>query len=299
MNSTNSHAPDEWINSIVRPEEERKQETEYVPIERLHPFPGHPFKVEDNPEMNALSESIREQGILSPLLVRKIENTNREYEVISGHRRLFAAEKAGLREVPVIITEMDRISASIALVDSNLHREHILPSEKAFAFRLKMEAISHQGVTCGQPGHKSRDDVSDTESGRQIQRYLRLTLLIPEILQMVDEGKIALTPAVELSFLSPEEQKSLYTQMEMNQATPSLSQAQRLRRLHNVSVLSEEEISQIMSEIKGNQKEFVRIPTETLRNVLPSGLRWQDAPDYIVKACAYYSKHLEKQRDGR
>ena len=162
-----------------------------------------------------------------------------------------------------------------------------------------MDALNHQGKTCGQAGHKSRDDVSDTESGRQIQRYLRLTLLIPEILQMVDEGKIALTPAVELSFLSPEEQKSLYTQMEMNQATPSLSQAQRLRRLHNVSVLSEEEISQIMSEIKGNQKEFVRIPTETLRNVLPSGLRWQDAPDYIVKACAYYSEHLEKQRDGR
>ena len=271
-----------------------------LPLDRIHPFPDHPYQVRDDEEMESLTESVREQGVLTPLLVRRIDGSSREYEVISGHRRLFAAGKAGLKEVPVIVTDMDRASAAIALVDSNLHREHIFPSEKAFAYRMKMEALSHQGQTSGQVGQKwSREQISETESGRQVQRYLRLTCLIPEILQMVDEGRIALTPAVELSFLSDTEQRLLFRQMEADLSTPSLSQAQRLRRMHAVSPLTEEEISQIMSEIKGNQKDFVRIPYETLCKVIPRDYRGEKTADFIVKACEYYRKHLERQRNGR
>lgn len=159
-------------------------------IEQLRPFEGHPYKVQDNEEMAALSESIRENGVLSPLVVRSVESSN-EYEVISGHRRLYAARKAGLTEVPVLICTLDRDAAAIALVDSNLHREHILPSEKAYAYKLKMKALSHQGIACGQVGHKSRDDISDTDSGRQVQRYIRLTYLIPELPEKMDKEEIA------------------------------------------------------------------------------------------------------------
>ena len=171
-----------------------------IPVSKLRPFAGHPFKVKDDDEMNTLIESVQTQGILSPLIVRPIENT-KEYEVISGHRRLHAAVKAGITEVPALIYALDRDSAAIAVVDSNLHREHILPSEKAFAYKLKMEALNHQGITCGQVGHKSRDNVSDTESGRTVQRYIRLTYLIPEFLDKMDNGEIALSVGVELSFL--------------------------------------------------------------------------------------------------
>ena len=164
-----------------------------IPIAKLHPFEGHPYKVLDNEEMEALTESVLNEGILSPLIVRPLEDTNK-YEVISGHRRLHAAEGAGLSEVPALVCEISREEAAIMLVDSNLHREHILPSEKAFAYKLKMEALKHRGITCGQVGHKSRDSLTDDDSGRQVQRYIRLTHLIPELLQLVDDGKIALTP---------------------------------------------------------------------------------------------------------
>ncbi len=171
-----------------------------IPVSKLRPFAGHPFKVKDDDEMNTLIESVQTQGILSPLIVRPIENT-KEYEVISGHRRLHAAVKAGITEVPALIYALDRDSAAIAVVDSNLHREHILPSEKAFAYKLKMEALNHQGITCGQVGHKSRDNVSDTESGRTVQRYIRLTYLIPEFLDKMDNGEIALSVGVEFPSL--------------------------------------------------------------------------------------------------
>ena len=171
-----------------------------IPISKLRPFEGHPFKVKDDDEMSTLIESVQTVGILSPLIVRPIDNTD-EYEVISGHRRLHAAQKAGIVEIPALIYALDRDSAAIAVVDSNLHREHILPSEKAFAYKLKMEALNHRGITCGQVGHKSRDDVSDTESGRTVQRYIRLTNLIPELLEFMDEGKMALSVGAELSYL--------------------------------------------------------------------------------------------------
>ena len=195
-----------------------------IPISKLRPFEGHPFKVKDDEEMNTLIESVQTQGILSPLIVRPIENTD-EYEVISGHRRLHAAVKAGITEVPALIYALDRDSAAIAVVDSNLHREHILPSEKAFAYKLKMEALNHQGITCGQVGHKSRDNVSDTESGRTVQRYIRLTNLIPELLEFMDEGKMALSVGVELSFLDEQSQYDVLEQCEINVCTPSYSQA--------------------------------------------------------------------------
>ena len=179
-------------------------------IEFLHPFDGHPYKVQDNEEMAALSESIRENGILSPLIVRP--TGEHKYEVISGHRRLYAAQKAGLTEVPVLLCALDRDAAAIALVDSNLHREHILPSEKAFAYKLKMEALSHQGVACGRVGHKSRDAISDTDSGRQVQRYIRLTHLIPELLEKMDGEEIALSVGVELSYLDEYSQRDVLEQ---------------------------------------------------------------------------------------
>lgn len=200
-----------------------------IPVEKLYPFEGHPYKVLDNEEMEMLTESVQNEGVLSPLIVRPLEGTD-GYEVISGHRRLHAAQKARLSEVPALVYEINREEAAIMLVNSNLHREHILPSEKAFAYKLKMEALKHRGITCGQVGHKSRDTLSDDESGRQVQRYIRLNELIPGILQMVDNGRISLTPAVEISYLKPQEQDDLLYTMESEDCTPSLSQAKELRR---------------------------------------------------------------------
>ena len=222
-----------------------------IPVSKLHPFRGHPYKVQDNEEMTALIESIQAQGILSPLIVRPLENTADEYEVVSGHRRLHAAKKAGLETVPAFIHALDRDAAAIAVVDSNLHREHILPSEKAFAYKLKMDALNHRGVTCGQVGHKSRDDISDTESGRTVQRYIRLTNLIPELLAMMDEGQIALSVGVELSYLPEELQQAVAEAAEYYDSTPSYAQAVRM---HRERFLSRDGVFRIMGEEKANQR---------------------------------------------
>lgn len=195
-----------------------------IPIANIHPFEDNPYKVQDNEEMQFLCESIRENGVLSPLLVRKI-GAAEEYEVISGHRRLYAAHKLGLTELPTVTTDLNRNAAAIALVDSNLHREHILPSEKAFAYKLKMEALSHQGAACGQASHKSRDAVSDTDSGRQVQRYIRLTCLIPEWLNKLDIGEMALSIGAELSYLDEQRQHDVLEQCEINACTLSYLQA--------------------------------------------------------------------------
>ena len=218
-----------------------------ISIEKLHPFEGHPYKVLDNEEMEALTESVQTEGILSPLIVRPLEGTD-EYEVISGHRRLHAAQRAGLSEVPALVYEISREEAAIMLVDSNLHREHILPSEKAFAYKLKMEALKHRGITCGQVGHKSRDSLTDDDSGRQVQRYIRLTYLIPELLQLIDDGKIALTPAVELSYLPEKAQTCLLEEMRRNDCTPSLSQAVRLKKEYQAKTLTVPKLHSIMGE---------------------------------------------------
>ena len=268
-----------------------------IPVEKLHPFEGHPYKVIDNEEMNTLIESIQTQGILSPLIVRPMENTTNEYEVVSGHRRLHAAVKAGIKEVPAFIYALDRDAAAIAVVDSNLHREHILPSEKAFAYKLKMDALNHQGVACGQVGHKSRDAVSETESGRTVQRYIRLTNLIPELLSMMDKGKIALSVGVELSFLSEQFQYEVLEVCEINDCTPSYSQSWRLHKADREGLLDRCVIRCIMNEEKANQRETVKVSADRLRNVLPRGMDTQKTEDFIIKACDYYRKYLIRQRD--
>ena len=274
-----------------------------VPVSKLRPFEGHPFKVKDDEEMNALIESVQTQGILSPLIVRPIENTE-EYEVISGHRRLYAAVKAGITDIPALVVSLDRDAAAIVLVDSNLHREHILPSEKAFAYKMKAEALAHQGwrsdLTSCQVGAKLRTDeqiaADANDSARQIQRYIRLTNLIPEILQYVDEGRISFTPAVELSYLNEQEQYDLLEQMELNDCTPSLSQACRFKKISQEEGLTPEVIATVMSEEKANQREMFKVPMERIRQYVPNANAKQ-AEDFVLKACEHYRKFLIRQRN--
>lgn len=281
-----------------------------IAIEKLSPFEGHPFKVQDNEEMNALIESIQEQGILSPLIVRPKENTEDEYEIVSGHRRFRAAVKAGIKEVPALIVPLDRDAAAIAVVDSNLHREHILPSEKGFAYKLKMEALSRQGkrtdLTSGQIVPKSDDNRTTAQIGmdmgdsyKTVQRYIRLTNLIPPILDMVDEKRIAFTPAVELSYLLPEEQTMLVSEMEYNDCTPNLSQAQRLKALSIQGLFTKEQLSAIMSEEKSNQKERVKIPVERIRKYFPKDYTTTQMEEIIVKLCEAYHRKRLRDRDSR
>ena len=278
-----------------------------IAIEKLFPFEGHPFKVQDNEEMNALIESIQEQGILSPLIVRPKENTEDEYEIVSGHRRFRAAVKAGIKEVPALIVPLDRDAAAIAVVDSNLHREHILPSEKAFAYKLKMEALSRQGkrsdLTFDQVGRKLETaeiiGQQADESKNQVRRYIRLTNLIPPILDMVDEKRIAFTPAVELSYLLPEEQRMLLSEMEYSDCTPSLSQAQRLKALSIQGLFTKEQLSAIMSEEKANQKERVKIPVERIRKYFPKNYTTTQMEETIVKLCEAYHRKRLRDRDAR
>ncbi len=267
-----------------------------IPVSKIHPFEGNPYKVLDNDEMNTLICSIQEQGILTPIVVRPLENTNDEYELISGHRRMRASQKAGLETVPAFIYAINRDEAAIMLVDSNLHREHILPSEKAFAYKLKLEAMKHQGITCGQVGHKSRDEISDTDSGRQIQRYIRLTYLIPELLDLVDEEKIALTPAVELSYLNEVEQADLVEEIRVCDATPNLSQAQRLRAISREEGLTPELIGEILAEEKANQKPMFKVSMEKLQKVAPK-VKDKDFENFVLKACEHYYRYLQRQRN--
>lgn len=272
-----------------------------IPLEKIRPFEGHPYKVLDNEEMNALIESIQEQGILSPLIVRPLENTEDEYELISGHRRLRAAQKAGAENVPVFIYAVSRDEAAIMLVDSNLHREHILPSEKAFAYKLKLEALKNQGkrtdLTSVQVGPKlTASDISEDDSASQVKRYIRLTYLIPELLELVDEGRIALTPAVELSYLTEEQQYSLLGTIEVEDRTPSLSQAVRFKKLSQAGQLTDELIDSIMQEEKANQREMFRIPMERLQKALPD-LKPSQVEDFIINAIIYYQKHLDRKKD--
>lgn len=275
-----------------------------IPVEKLHPFTGHPFKVKDDEEMNTLIESIQTQGILLPLIVRPIEDTD-EYEVVSGHRRLHAAQKAGITEIPALIYALDRDAAAIAVVDSNLHREHILPSEKAFAYKLKMEALSHQGkrtdLTSPQVVSKLRtgDMVGETlnESRETVRRYIRLTYLIPEFLEKMDKGEIALSVGVELSFLDESSQREVLEQCAINDCTPSYSQAWRMHKADREGALTTAVIQTIMSEEKANQREMVKVPTSRLREVLPQGLDAKKTEDFIIKACDHYRKYLVRQRN--
>ena len=265
-----------------------------IPIKEIQPFHNHPFTVADNEDMAKIVESIGKVGTITPLLARPLPEGG--YELISGHRRLEACRKLGLENIPVIVREMTDDEAVIAMVDANLQREHILPSEKAFAYKMKLEAISHQGKTCGQVVHKSRDVISDTDSGRQVQRYIRLTKLIPELLKLMDEGKIAFSVGVELSYLSPEIQRNLYTIIERDDHTPSYSQAYRLHRAFNSCSLTKEGLELVMSEEKANQRETLKIPMDKVRKFAPNATDNQ-LEDFVLKACDYYQRYLKRQRD--
>ena len=270
---------------------------------KLKPFLHHPYKVQDDAEMEALTESIKENGIMTPLLVRSLNDGSGEYEVISGHRRMRAAEKAGLKTVPAFVAEMDRLEAVVKMVDSNLQREHLLPSEKAFAYRLKLEALKCQGKrTDLSPRQdvdksKSADQISETESGRQVQRYIRLTYLLPELLRRVDEGKIALTPAVYLSYLSRQEQLWLVEAMEANDCTPSVSQAFQLKADSATGKLTQDSIIALMCREKANQKERLKIPMERIRKYFPASYTNAQMEEEIVKMCEVrYRKRTAMER---
>ncbi len=272
-----------------------------IPVEKLRPFAGHPFKVRDDDEMNTLIESIQTQGVLSPLIVRPIENTD-EYEVVSGHRRLHAARKAGTTEIPALIYALDRDAAAIAVVDSNLHREHILPSEKAFAYKLKMEALSHQGkrtdLTSDQVGPKlTAATISETDSASQVKRFIRLTYLIPEFLEKMDQGEIALSVGVELSFLDESSQREVLEQCAANDCTPSYSQAWRMHKADREGTLTTAFIQSIMSEEKANQKARLKIPMERIRKFFPQSYTAAQIEDAVVKLCQRdYRRRTDRER---
>ena len=285
-----------------------KSTKKIIAIDKLRAFENHPYKVQDNEEMEALAESIKEHGIVSPVIVRPLENTKDEYEIISGHRRVMASKKAGISEVPALVVSLDRDAAAIVLVDSNLHREHILPSEKAFAYKMKADAMNHKGwrtdLTSGQVVPKSDDNRTTAQIGadtgdsyKTVQRYIRLTNLIPEILQYVDDGRISFTPAVELSYLNEVEQQDLLEQIEENDCTPSLSQACRFKKISQAEGLTPEVIAEIMSEDKANQKERIKIPTEKIRKYFPKNYTVEQIENEIIKLCE--KNYRNKQRDAR
>lgn len=273
-----------------------------IPIAEIDDFPGHPYKIREDEDMEALIESIREHGVLTPATVRQKEDGR--YELISGHRRKRACELAGIETLRCDVVELDRDAAVIRMVDSNCQRSKILPSEKAFAYRMKMEALKRQGrrtdLTSDQVGPKlTAGEISNTESASQVKRYIRLTYLIPEILEMVDNGKIALSPAVELSYLTQREQSDLLEMMELEERTPSLSQANRMRKLSDSGELDEDSLFEILSEEKGNQTEYVKVPTEQLRGYFNRDATPRQMAETIIRAMEYYNEYLERQRRSR
>ena len=277
----------------------RETRAEHLAVDKLRPFDGHPFKVVDNEEMDQLTWSILTQGLLSPLVVRPLPNG--EYEVISGHRRLHACKKAGIETVPALIYAIDRDAAAIALVDSNLQREKILPSEKAFAYKLKRDALSHQGVTSPQVGEKmltvEKVGLEAGDSKNQVLRYIRLTNLIPGILQKVDEGRIALTPAVELSYLTDAEQEDLLETMESEDCTPSLSQAIQMKALSQSGQLDMDTIFHIMTQPKANQQEKISFKVSELRDFFPRHYTAAQMMQEILLAVKERQQRLARQRD--
>ena len=287
---------------VLKPASELKT----LPVTALHPFKDHPYKVQDNEEMDALVESIRENGIMSPLIVRPLENSENEYEVVSGHRRLHAAQKAGITEVPALIYALDHDAAAIAVVDSNLHREHILPSEKAFAYKMKADAMSHQGRTSGQVVPKS-DDARTTaligepngESYKTVQRYIRLTHLIPELLAYMDEGRMALSVGVELSYLCEEDQRAVVKAIEYYDCTPSYAQAVWLRKESDEKycILTPDRIFKILGEEKANQREKVSFQVGDLRKYFPENYTAKEMQNTILRLLEQEHQRQHRSKD--
>ncbi len=276
-----------------------------ISINKIHPFEGHPYKVLDNEEMNNLTKSVQEYGIMSPLILRPLENKTDEYEIISGHRRFRAAQKAGLTEVSAYIYAVNRDEGAIMLVDSNLHREHILPSEKAFAYKLKMEAMKNQGkrsdLTLSQVATKldtaAEIGKAANESRDQVFRYIRLTYLIPELLDLMDEGKIAFSVGVELSYLDDNVQYALLEIIERDNCTPSYSQAFHMHKAMRERRLTMEYIEELMSQEKANQRETIKLSSERIRSYVPQKYNAKQTEDYIIKALEHYQRYLKRQRE--
>ena len=269
-----------------------------VSINDLYEFKDNPYRVKDNEEMQDLIDSIKKYGIIEPLIVRKRDKGG--YEIISGHRRKYACAKAGIKQVPVLIRDMDKNLAVITVVDSNLQRQDILPSEKAFAFKMKLDAERHQGKTSGQDVQKwTRENITDNMSGRQVQRYVRLTELIPELLKLVDENKIAMSPAIEISYLKKQEQKDLLETIEGEECTPSYSQAIKMRELSKNGKLDMDTIFNIMLEQKSNQKEQIKFQVEKLQSYFPKGYTIKQMEDIIEKLLKQYKQRWKNKELGR
>ena len=287
------------VDDLFSTEEGRQdaklEKIQEIPLSELHPFKNHPFKVKDDEAMMETAASIKQYGVLVPAIARP--DPEGGYELVAGHRRHRASELAEKETMPVIVRDLTDEEAVITMVDSNLQREHILPSEKAFAYKMKMEALSHQGKTSRQVGERlccSQISEAVTDSERQIHRYIRLTHLIPDILKLVDEGKIALTPAVELSYLQPSEQEMLFSVMDSDEVTPSLSQARRLRRMSEAQTLTDDAVLQLLSEVKGNQVEYVKVPVDKLRSFFRPDTSVKQMTETLVKAMDFYNKHLAR-----
>ncbi len=289
---------------------ERNREAVRLPIDQLYPFVRHPYQVRDDAEMEELAQSIRENGILSPVIVRPLENAENRYEIVSGHRRVWAAQKAGLTEVPAFVFDISREEAAVLLVDSNLHRERLLPSEKAFAYRLKAEALAHQGKhmadTLGQFVPKSDQNRTTAQIGepngesyKTVQRYIRLTHLNRELLDLMDQGKIAFSVGVELSYLPPDMQHILKEEMEIFDCTPSYSQAVRLHRAANAEALDVDLIEAILSEPKANQQEHIRLKRDSLAKYFPSSYTPAQIEQDIRKGLELLKRQRERNHDAR
>lgn len=292
---------DELFMSSEEREDVKKPKVEEISILDLRPFKDHPFRVKEDEEMEQLKKSIHESGVLVPALARPVEDG---YELISGHRRMAACAALGLETMPVIVREMTDEEAVIAMVDSNLQREHLLPSEKAFAYKMKLDALKHQGKTSEQLAQKLSVEIVGEEAGEskdQVRRYIRLTNLIPEILKMVDEERIALTPAVELSYLEMFEQNALYRIMERDDVTPSVYQAKLMRQLSREEKLNDAAIETLISEPKANQKEYVRVPCEQLRRYFPQNATPKQMQETLLLAMDFYRQHnrAKTEREAR
>ena len=292
---------DELFSSQEERDDAKRERVKEIPLTELHPFKDHPFKIQNDDEMKRLMESIQKFGTLTPALARPLPEGG--YELISGHRRLAACQVLGIETMPVIIREMSDDEAVIAMVDANLQREHILPSEKAFAYKMKLDAIKHQGVTSRQVGETllSVTQVSkeSDDSERQIQRYIRLTYLIPELLSMVDEGKIAFNPAVEISYLDKAEQRVLLNAMELNDCTPSHAQSIRLKKLSQEGVLQDRTIYDILAEQKPNQQEQYKFKREDIRKYFPKSYTDKQVCDTVIKLLEQWQRRRERDRDSR
>jgi len=292
---------DELFSSQEERDDAKLERVKEIPLTELHPFKDHPFKIQNDDEMKRLMESIQKFGTLTPALARPLPEGG--YELISGHRRLAACQVLGIETMPVIIREMSDDEAVIAMVDANLQREHILPSEKAFAYKMKLEAIKHQGITSRQVGEKllSVTQVSkeSDDSERQVQRYIRLTYLIPELLEMVDDGKIAFNPAVEISYLEQSEQRVLLNAMELNDCTPSHAQSIRLKKLSQEGVLQDQTIYDILAEQKPNQQEQYKFKRKDIRKYFPQSYTDKQVCDTVIKLLEQWQRRRERDRDSR